>query len=120
MSRQGPHDHQDSLLVLDMDGVVVTAQPGGRRTYWYERLRQDLAIDPALLQERFFEPHWDAVVRGGRGLLGTLAPVLERINPGVSAEALISYWFRHDSRVDQQVLAFAGTWVGAAPAGARG
>jgi hypothetical protein len=46
MSRQGPHDHQDSLLALDIDGVVATAGPGGRRTYWYERLRQDRACVP--------------------------------------------------------------------------
>lgn len=89
-------------LMVDVDGVVIVhPDPNG----WSTHLERDLGLSPALLQSAFFTPHWPDVILGRAGLRERLGPVLAEIAPGVSADALIRYWFASDAHLDHGLLA---------------
>lgn len=88
------------VLMVDVDGVVVTPPPGG----WAADLEADLGLAPAILQSAFFRPHWEDVVLGRAGLHERLAPVLAAHAPHLSCEALTAYWFAKDACLDEALL----------------
>jgi len=93
-------------LMVDVDGVIV--RPDGAREdkrRWDQDLKRDLGLDPAVLQAAFFKPHWPDVVNGRADLFDRLRPALAEAAPHVSAEALVDYWFRWDSALDEALLA---------------
>src|SRR5688572_26257875 len=90
-------------LLLDVDGVLVDGRPDGRQLF--ADLEQDLGVSLPLLQREFFVPRWPDIVTGKKPLLPELAEILKRIAPAVSAETLLDYWLRHDSRIDERLLA---------------
>jgi putative hydrolase of the HAD superfamily len=87
-------------LMVDVDGVLIT-HPNGRR--WDSDLMPDLGIDPVLLHERFFRPHFDDVVLGRADLFERLEVVMPALG-SASATELVEYWFSHDARLDQRLL----------------
>ena len=87
-------------LMVDVDGVVVVPPPGG----WAATMEADLGLAPAVLQERFFRPHWNDVVLGRAGLHERLAPVLAEHAPHLTSQALAAYWFAKDARLDAGLL----------------
>jgi putative hydrolase of the HAD superfamily len=102
-------DPAGCVLALDLDGVLVHPRAdltGG----WSSRLAADLGIDPGALGSRFFDTYWPEVIVGQRDLKEALAAVLPGLHPGVTADQLIEYWFSHDARLDQDVLAEAQDW----------
>lgn len=92
-----------TVVVLDVDGVVVLGHPDGGR--WDRNLERDLGIAPKTLQEKFFRPHWHCIATGAAELL----PVLESIWPELacrsSPRAFTDYWFCADSKLDHRLLA---------------
>ncbi|WP_216824937.1 HAD family hydrolase [Roseovarius sp. EL26] len=93
-----------TCLMLDVDGVLVSGRPtDGLR--WTFSLREDLGIDPTELIETFFSASWNDVVTGKQNLLPALSSSLSKIPTNVTAEELVSYWFKMDSRVMNAVLA---------------
>jgi len=88
-------------LMVDVDGVVVIPWPGG----WGADLERDLGLPVAVLQARFFGPHWPDVVMGRAGLHEQLAPVLAEHAPHLTSEALCAYWFEKDAQLDHTLLA---------------
>ena len=88
-------------LMMDVDGVLVI-NPDGRPWNWNSQA--DLGLDPALLQSRFFTPHWADVVTGRADLHERLAPVLAEIAPHLTSGQVADYWFAHDATVDQVLL----------------
>jgi len=88
-------------LMVDVDGVVVVPPPGG----WAATMEADLGLAPAVLQERFFKPHWNDVVLGRARLHERLAPVLADHAPHLSSQALAAYWFAKDAHLDEVLLA---------------
>ncbi|MFD0987771.1 HAD-IA family hydrolase [Methyloligella solikamskensis] len=95
-------------LMLDVDGVVVNGRPEDGKP-WATDIGRDLGIEPALLQEKFFAPHWTDIVIGRKDLLEVLAACLPVLSPSVSAERFIAYWFEKDARLDESVLAACDT-----------
>jgi putative hydrolase of the HAD superfamily len=99
-----------TVLVLDVDGVVVLGHPQGGR--WDRDLERDFAIAPQALQARFFRRHWQSIVTGNADML----PVLEEIWPelacGRSPSELVDYWFARDSRLNEELLAEVDGWRG--------
>jgi putative hydrolase of the HAD superfamily len=88
-------------IMVDVDGVLIRHKSG--RT-WQSDLLADLGIDPGILHEEFFQPHFRDVVLGRADIDNRLAPVLERIAPTVSTERLLAYWFEHDAAIDPRLL----------------
>ncbi len=92
-----------TCVMLDVDGVVVNGRPSDGR-FWSADIHQDLGVAPEKLADGFFRPHWTDIVLGRRDLHTVLQDCLPRIAPGVTADALIDYWFAMDARLDQGVL----------------
>lgn len=90
-------------VLVDIDGVLVTGRPEDGLP-WSHGLERDLGIPPGLLQKHFFAPYWPDVVTGRAGLRETLAPVLARIAPAVSCEALLEYWFGRDAQLNEALM----------------
>jgi len=90
--------------MMDVDGVLVTGRPQDG-AHLFTDLETDLGISLETLRQEFFVPRWPAIVTGQKPLLPELADVLVRIAPQVSADMLMDYWFRNDSRIDTSVLA---------------
>ena len=88
------------VLMLDVDGVLIQARPGG----WTVDMEADLGLSRAALAEHFFAVHWDDLVMGRANLHERLAPVLAQIAPHLTSQKLAAYWFAKDAIVDQQLL----------------
>ncbi|KKB10912.1 haloacid dehalogenase [Devosia geojensis] len=89
--------------MLDVDGVLVRGRPQDG-AHLFTDLERDLGIMVSQLQQEFFKPRWAEIVTGKRPIEPDLSEVLMRIAPNVSAADLMEYWFRNDSRIDQDVL----------------
>ena len=87
-------------LMVDVDGVIVRPPPGG----WASSMETDLGLSNERLQERFFNHHWDDVVRGRLEIGDVLTPILADFAPHLSVETLLRYWFERDSSLDQALL----------------
>lgn len=91
------------VLMLDVDGVLVSGRPADGK-HQFTDLERDLGLSRALLQAAFFDAFWQDIVMGRDALLPRLRAVLGKIAPEVTAETLVDYWLRNDSRIDQQML----------------
>lgn len=88
------------ILMIDVDGVIVHGPPGG----WAANLEADLGVARATLDAHFFRPHWRDIALGRAALRERLEPMLAEHAPGVSADALINYWFAKDAVLDVALL----------------
>lgn len=93
------------ILMVDVDGVIVHPRAG---RHWSDGLEAELGLSAADLQSQYFSRFWPEVMLGRADLPATLAPVLARIAPHLPAEELIAYWFRADSRLDEELLTDLG------------
>ncbi|KQT48440.1 haloacid dehalogenase [Devosia sp. Leaf420] len=89
-------------ILMDVDGVLVTGRPQDG-AHLFTDLEVDLGISLEALQSGFFRPSWSAIVTGQKKLVPELTEALKTIAPHVSAQTLIDYWFKNDSRLDTQV-----------------
>ena len=87
--------------MVDVDGVVVVAAPGG----WAATLEADLGLPLQVLQDELFAQQWEDVILGRAGLNERLAPILAEHAPHLSCEALTAYWFAKDAGLDHALLA---------------
>jgi putative hydrolase of the HAD superfamily len=97
-----------TILVLDLDGVVVLGHPEGGR--WDKDLARDLRIDPERVQTRFFKSHFRRAVLGEADLFQILDAVWPDLGSEATPRAFVEYWFARDSRVDPEVLAAVDAW----------
>jgi putative hydrolase of the HAD superfamily len=89
-------------LMVDVDGVLlVHPDPAG----WSANLERDLGLSAQALQDEFFTRHFGDIIHGHAPLRERLEPVLARIAPHVSVEALVAYWFEQDFHPDDRLLA---------------
>lgn len=98
-----------TVLALDVDGVVVHTESGAS-SEWYANVADDLGVDPAELLREFFEPHWPAIIVGRADLRATLEPVLRKLEPGLSVDTFVKYWFEKHSFVDDAVIREVRYW----------
>lgn len=89
-------------IMVDVDGVLIL-HPDKRG--WSANLERDVGIAASTLHADFFAPHWDDVVHGRASLRERLEPVLQKINPDVTCDALIDYWFSNDAHLNKTLLA---------------
>jgi putative hydrolase of the HAD superfamily len=97
-----------TVLVLDVDGVVVLGHPDGGR--WDRSLERDLGIAPESLQEKFFRRHWRDIATGTADMLPVLESIWHELECSASPRAFIEYWFACDSRLNQQLLVEVDAW----------
>jgi putative hydrolase of the HAD superfamily len=93
---------RSKIIMVDVDGVVIT-HPDERG--WSANLERDLGISPNMLQQLFFEPHWDDIVRGRASLRDRLTSVLPRLSVTATCDDLIDYWFSNDAHIDDRLIA---------------
>src|SRR3954467_11456098 len=93
------------VLVLDIDGVVVSDQRP-----WHATLKADLGLDYAEIQQGFFRGEWQEVVRGRLDLFVALQDYFEPRGQEDFVDAFVSYWFEHDAVIDRAVLAASDAW----------
>jgi putative hydrolase of the HAD superfamily len=95
----------DTVLVLDLDGVVV----GGPQR-WHATLKQDLGIDYEELKRDFFDKEWAEVVRGRLDLYVALNDYLVERGQADKLHELVTYWFEHDAVIHRELLADVAAW----------
>lgn len=88
--------------MVDVDGVVIVHPD---ECGWIANLERDLGISASALQSAFFARHWKDISHGRAALRERLAPVLHELNPAISCERLIRYWFSNDAHLDEALLA---------------
>src|SRR5262245_26875197 len=66
-------DSYVTVLVLDLDGVVVRGHPQGGR--WDKDVARDFGMQPEHLQTRFFQKHWRRIEIGEADLFEVLEGV---------------------------------------------
>ncbi len=87
------------VLLIDVDGVVVTTKP-----HWFADLQQDFGFDKSALREHFFAPFWPYIVTGRDDLLPRLEQALKAMNSNVKASDLRDYWFSKDATLNRDML----------------
>jgi len=97
------------VLVLDIDGVVSLAQPGGPQP-WDANLKQDWGFGSDEMVRDFFGKDWHEVVRGRLDLHVALHGYLEPKGLADRLEEFVAYWLEKDSVIDREVLAMADAW----------
>jgi putative hydrolase of the HAD superfamily len=90
-------------LMVDVDGVPITGRPADGR-HWAADLEADLGLGFENLQTAFFKPFWEEIVTGRVDLRERLTSILARLAPELTADQLITYWFRQDSRLNSRLL----------------
>ncbi|MDR9780158.1 HAD family hydrolase [Rhizobium redzepovicii] len=91
------------VLMVDVDGVLIHGRPAdGLPLFTYLERHLGLRLD--LLQREFFQTYWADIIVGREPLEPSLAKVLEKIAPHLSAATIIDYWFENDSRLDLTLL----------------
>ncbi|MBB2698746.1 UNVERIFIED_ORG: putative hydrolase of the HAD superfamily [Rhizobium esperanzae] len=91
------------VLMVDVDGVLIHGRPADGLPH-FTFLERDLGLRLDLLQQAFFQTHWNDIIIGREPLEPRLLAVLAEIAPHLSAATLIDYWFENDSRLDLNLL----------------
>ena len=99
----------DPVLVLDIDGVVSLAQPGGPQP-WDAQLQRDWGFSKDEMVRDFFRKHWLEVVRGRLDLYVALHEYFESKGLADRLEEFVTYWFEKDAVIDHELLAIADAW----------
>ena len=99
---------EDPVLVLDLDGVVITRRPDGSR--WDKHLERDLGIRPERLQALFFTPHIKSLVCGECDLYAVLREVWPSLECAATVGNFVDYWFGADSLIDLDLLVHVAKW----------
>ncbi len=93
------------VLVLDIDGVVVSGHPP-----WHATLKADLGLDYAEIRRGFFREQWQEVVRGRLDLFVALHDYFEPTGQADRIDAFVAYWFEKDAVIDRAVLDASDAW----------
>ncbi|WEK49489.1 MAG: HAD-IA family hydrolase [Candidatus Kaistia colombiensis] len=96
-------------IMVDVDGVLIV-HPDQRG--WSANLERDVGIAASTLQTDFFAPHWDDIIHGRASLRERLGPALQKMNPDVTCDELIDYWFSHDAHLNYALLAELASFRG--------
>lgn len=104
-----PPERVPALLALDVDGVLLDSQRGGRGP-WQDAFGERFGVDARRLDETLFAAPWADVVTGRRPVESALADALQHLGWDIGVEAALDCWFEEDFVVEPAVLAAAGAW----------
>jgi hypothetical protein len=101
------------LLALDVDGVLLDPQRGGRGP-WQVAFSERFGVDAARSDGTLFAGAWSDVITGARHVETALAEVLHELGWDMGVDAALQCWFEEDFVVEPAVLAAATTWSSSA------
>ena len=96
-------DHVIKALMIDVDGVLVNGRPSDG-CHWSTDLDADLGLRFDVLRDAFFKRYWDQIVTGRADLRACLATVLTEIDSALTVDQVLTYWFRQDARLNEELL----------------
>jgi len=104
-------DRAPHLLALDVDGVLLDPQRGGRGP-WQAAFSERFGVDARLLDSTLFAAPWADVITGRRPVESALTAAFEALRWDIGVEDALQCWFEEDFVVDPAVLGAATTWPG--------
>ncbi len=106
----GPQVDTRLLLALDVDGVILDPQRGGRGP-WQLAFGERFGVDARRLDETFFASAWADVITGRRPVESALSEALQELGWGMGVEAALRCWFEEDFVTAPDVMAAATAWA---------
>jgi FMN phosphatase YigB (HAD superfamily) len=97
------------LLALDVDGVILDPQRGGRGP-WQLAFGERFGVDAGRLDTTLFAGAWNDVITGARDVEAALAEALHELGWDMGVDAALQCWFEADFVVEPAVLAAATGW----------
>ena len=108
-SRERPRGHARTLLALDVDGVILDPQRGGRGP-WQLAFSERFGVDAGRLDETLFAAAWADVITGKRPIESALNEALQELGWGMGVDAALQCWFEEDFVTTPAVVAAATAW----------
>lgn len=84
-----------TILALDVDGVLLDPDRGGKG-HWSAEVERQHGITGDQLVEAFFAPLWQDIVTGRRPIEPGLADALRRLGSTADAEDVLATWLAAD------------------------
>jgi HAD superfamily hydrolase (TIGR01509 family) len=97
------------LLALDVDGVILDPQRGGRGP-WQVAFAERFGVDAGRLDGTLFADAWNDVIIGARDVEAALSEALHELGWDMGVDAALQCWFEEDFAVEPAVLAAATAW----------
>lgn len=111
MNAEGrPRDDARTLLALDVDGVILDPQRGGRGP-WQVAFSERFGVDATRLDETLFATGWADVITGKRPVESALAEALQDLGWHTGVNAALQCWFEEDFVTAPAVIAAATAWA---------
>jgi putative hydrolase of the HAD superfamily len=110
MSRRVDHRPRDVILVSDVDGVLLDPERTGKGS-WHGALRERYGVEPALLDDVFFQRSWPEVLVGREPIEPALARALAELGWKIDVETVLRCWFEADFEIDDEVVRAANEWA---------
>ena len=104
-----PQEHARTLLALDVDGVILDPQRGGRGP-WQLAFSERFGVDAGRLDETLFATAWADVITGKRPVESALHEALQELGWGMGVDAALQCWFEEDFVTAPAVMAAATAW----------
>jgi putative hydrolase of the HAD superfamily len=100
------------LLALDVDGVLLDPDRGGRGP-WQAAFSERFGVDAARLDHALFATSWAEVVVGRRSVESALGDALDALGWTMGVEAALRCWLEEDFAPDPAVVTAASAWAAA-------
>jgi hypothetical protein len=101
--------HARTLLALDVDGVILDPERGGRGP-WQLAFSERFGVDAGRLDETLFAGAWADVITGKRPVESALNEALQELGWGMGVDAALHCWFEEDFVTAPAIMAAATTW----------
>ena len=106
---EGGRGHARTLLALDVDGVILDPERGGRGP-WQLAFSERFGVDAGRLDETLFAGAWADVITGKRPVESALNEALQELGWGMGVDAALHCWFEEDFVTAPAIMAAATTW----------
>jgi HAD superfamily hydrolase (TIGR01509 family) len=104
-----PREDVRLLLALDVDGVILAPQRGGRGP-WQVAFSERFGVDAGLLDQTLFATAWADVITGKRPVESALHEALQELGWSMGADAALQCWLEEDFVPAPAVVDFAAAW----------
>src|SRR3989339_614411 len=102
------HYRKIKAIFFDVDDVLIQGRDKNGHYHWKKDIYADLGIHVEEIP-KLFNHKWSDVLLGKTDTLDRISEFLKEINSKVSAKVFLDYWFKQDSKIDDQMLNFANT-----------
>jgi FMN phosphatase YigB (HAD superfamily) len=106
---EGGRGHARTLLALDVDGVILDPQRGGRGP-WQLAFSERFGVDARRLDKTLFATVWADVITGKRPIESALHEALQELGWGMGVDAALQCWFEEDFVTAPAVMAATTAW----------